>query len=44
VNEIEIFALAQLRAWLWAKFGGLRCQGSFSDWCMHPLDCLREIR
>jgi len=24
VDEVEIFALTQLRAW--AKFGGLRCQ------------------
>jgi len=39
-----VFTLTQLQAWSWTKFGGLRCQGFFSDCCMHPLDCLREIR
>jgi len=30
LDEIAIFALAQLHAWSWAKFSGSRLGGSFS--------------
>jgi len=44
VDEVEIFAIAQLHAWSWAKFSGLKLQGTFTKWCIHLIDCLREIK
>ena len=44
LDEIEIFALAQLDAWSWTKFSGFRLCGSFLEWCIHPVDCLRALR
>ena len=44
VDEVEIFAVAQLHAWSWAKFSGLKLWETFAEWCMHPVDCLREIK
>jgi len=43
IDEIEIFALGQLHAWSWAKFGGCGLRGTFSAWCMHLIECLREV-
>ena len=44
VDEVEIFAVAQLHAWSWTKFSGLKLRGTFAEWCMHSVDCLREIK
>jgi len=44
VDEIEIFAVAQLYAWSWVKFRGFRLRAKFSEWCIHLMDCLREAR
>jgi len=44
VDEIEISVVAQLYAWSWVKFGGFRLRGNFLEWCIHSVDCLREVR
>jgi len=44
LDEIEIFVLAQLHAWSSAKFGVSRLRGSFSEWCIHTVDCLSAPR
>jgi len=44
VDKVEIFAVTQFHVWSWAKFSGLKLQGTFEKWCMHPVNFLREIK
>jgi len=43
VDDVEIFTLAQLKAWSWAKFRWLRVNYSVSDWLICPQICLGSI-
>jgi len=43
VDDAEIFVLAQLRDWSWAKFRPNGVKYSFSDWCLCPAQCLANI-
>jgi len=36
LDDIEIFVLAQLKAWSWAKFRPKGVNYSLSDWCLCP--------
>ena len=42
VEEVEIFALAQMNVWTWARFSGFRVKGSLSEWFMNPLQFLKQ--
>ena len=44
VDKVEIFLQAQLQAWSWVRFEGIRFQKTFAEWCMHLVDCLREVK
>jgi len=44
VDEVKTFAVTQLHAWYWAKFSGLKLRETFAEWCMHPVDCSRDIK
>jgi len=40
VDAVEIFSLAQLKGWLWAKNKMKRTTFSYSDWILSPVQCL----
>jgi len=42
-DDLEIFKLAQLKAWSWAKFKWHRINYSVSDWYICPVLCLTSI-
>jgi len=44
VDEVEIFVVPQLHVWSWAKFSRLKLQETFAEWCIHPVNCLGEIK
>jgi len=41
VNAVEIFTLAQLKGWLWAKFKKGEVNFSLAEWMISPLKCLQ---
>jgi len=43
VDDSEIFVMAQLKAWSWAKFISNGVNWSFTDWCLCPGQCLVNI-
>ena len=40
VDADEIFSLAQLKGWLWAKYKMNRTTFSYSDCILSPVQCL----
>jgi len=43
VDADEIFSLAQLKGWLWAKYKMKRTTFSYSDWILSPVECLQSL-
>jgi len=43
VDAIEIFSLAQLKGWLWAKYKMKRITFSYSDCILSPVQCLQSL-
>jgi len=42
VNGMEIFTLAQLKAWSWNKFRWKRANYYVSNWLLCPIICLQN--
>ena len=43
VDADEIFSLALLKSWLWAKYKIKRTSFSYSDWTLSPMLCLQSL-
>jgi len=43
IDADEIFSLAQLKDWLWAKYKMMGTSFSFSDWILSPVLCLQSL-
>ena len=43
VDPTEIFALAQVMAWVWMKHKIPSVKFSYSDWCLSPYTCLKTL-
>jgi len=43
VDAVEIFGLAQLKGWLWAKYKMKRTTFSYPDWILSPVKCLQSL-
>jgi len=44
VDDVEIFAMAQVSTLQWTKTGRQKVHYSFSDWCLNPRECLVQLR
>jgi len=40
-DAVEIFSLAQLKGWLWAKYKNIGLYFSLAEWLLCPLQCLK---
>ena len=43
VDPVEIFALAQVKAWAWVSYKFPKSNFSYSDWCINVYECLKSL-
>jgi len=43
VDHIEIFTLAQMKAWSWVLSKARGVSFSYSNWCLEPLICMMSV-